>query len=107
MTQRPPVVHPPECNRSTLSLIWTHALIKFLIRDTRVWLTAVVRQAGDSTQTTPLGRIFSRANPGYTCVANGCGPAGGRQYPNHPFGADFQSCCNDHDCCYGNCNNVK
>ena len=46
-------------------------------------------------------------HPGYTCVPNGCGPAGGTSYPNGFGSASFMGCCNTHDCCYGACNNAK
>jgi Group XII secretory phospholipase A2 precursor (PLA2G12) len=47
------------------------------------------------------------AHPGYTCVPNGCGAAGGTQYPGSYGQASFLGCCNNHDCCYGECNKAQ
>jgi hypothetical protein len=46
-------------------------------------------------------------DPTYTCVPNGCGPAGGPSVPNNFGAAQFRPCCNLHDCCYGSCNSDK
>lgn len=47
------------------------------------------------------------AHPGYTCTPNGCGAAGGTQFPSQYGRASFLPCCNTHDCCYGECNRPK
>lgn len=47
------------------------------------------------------------AHPGYSCTPNGCGAAGGTQYPSQYGAASFLGCCNGHDCCYGECNQAK
>jgi hypothetical protein len=49
-------------------------------------------------------------HPGFVPIPNGCGPAGGSLAPFIPerFGpANFTSCCNTHDVCYGTCNDDK
>ncbi len=49
-------------------------------------------------------------HPGYVAVPNGCGPDGGAITPFIPNGfgaASFLVCCNNHDVCYGTCNDVK
>lgn len=43
-------------------------------------------------------------HPGYSCVPNGCGAAGGQGFPNSFGAAGFGGCCDGHDCCWGNCN---
>lgn len=47
------------------------------------------------------------AHSGYTCVPNGCGASGGQSFPGSFGAASFISCCNGHDCCWGNCNNDR
>ena len=44
---------------------------------------------------------------GYTCKPNGCGAEGGRKFPSKLGRADILSCCNDHDCCWGECKNDR
>ncbi len=46
-------------------------------------------------------------HPGHTCVSNGCGAEGGRSFPGSFGNAEFTPCCNDHDCCYGECNSNR
>lgn len=46
-------------------------------------------------------------HPGHVNIPNGCGRQGGTQFPNRWGFADFGSCCNAHDNCYGTCNNAK
>src|SRR5262249_11919229 len=49
-------------------------------------------------------------HPGYVPTTNGCGPSGSPVtpfIPNHFGLANFGSCCNGHDSCYGTCNNVR
>ena len=48
-----------------------------------------------------------RPHPGHVNYPNGCGAAGGTKYPNRWGFADFGSCCNVHDNCYGTCNSSK
>lgn len=43
------------------------------------------------------------ASPSYTCVANGCGAEGGTALPDHYGAANWLGCCDNHDCCWGNC----
>jgi hypothetical protein len=46
----------------------------------------------------------------FPAPSNGCGPDGGVLtpiIPNHFGSADFFTCCNHHDECYGTCNDVK
>lgn len=48
--------------------------------------------------------------PGYIATFNGCGPEGSwvtHLIPNRFGLADFTQCCNNHDVCYGTCNDVK
>ena len=47
------------------------------------------------------------AHPGYTCVPNGCGAAGGQSFPGSFGAASFVGCCDNHDCCWGNCNSDR
>lgn len=47
------------------------------------------------------------AAKGYTCVANGCGAAGGWKLISQYGSASFLGCCNSHDCCFGACLNDR
>lgn len=46
-------------------------------------------------------------HPGATCVPNGCGAADGASFPGSFGAASVVGCCDNHDCCYGKCNEVK
>jgi hypothetical protein len=46
-------------------------------------------------------------HPGYTCVPNGCGAAGGQAFPGSFGAANFLPCCDGHDCCWGTCNSDR
>jgi len=46
-------------------------------------------------------------HPGYTCLPNGCGAAGGAAFPGSFGAASFVGCCDGHDCCWGTCNNER
>ena len=62
----------------------------------------------------PLASVSACPNkvphPGYTATFNGCGGEGSvfnPIIPGHYGAANFTPCCNNHDICYGICNDVK
>jgi hypothetical protein len=46
-------------------------------------------------------------HPGVPCAPNGCGAEGGQAFPGSFGRASFLGCCNDHDCCWGRCNEER
>jgi len=51
--------------------------------------------------------VKPKKNKYHTPTSNGCGPEGLKVQTEHLPSGEMTSCCNEHDICYGTCNNDK